>query len=78
MTCCVVWGTLLSLTAWDDHDQCGEMQALERVLGAVLALSFAGCGAMGPEPEARASTAAKPVPVTIAALDAGPSSEPWT
>jgi membrane fusion protein (multidrug efflux system) len=42
------------------------------LLGAVLALSVAGCGSMGPEPEARASTTAKAVPVTVAALERRP------
>src|SRR5271156_2249534 len=42
------------------------------ILGATLAVSAAGCGRVGPEPEARASTEAKAVPVTVSALERRP------
>ncbi len=38
-------------------------------LGAVLAISAAGCGKVGPETEARASTEIKAVPVTVSPLE---------
>ncbi len=47
----------------------GKCTLWSGLLGAVLALSVAGCGSMGPEPEARASTVARAVPVTVAALE---------
>jgi multidrug efflux pump subunit AcrA (membrane-fusion protein) len=42
------------------------------LLGATLSLAVAGCGSMGPEPAAQASTEVKAVPVTVAALERRP------
>jgi membrane fusion protein (multidrug efflux system) len=42
------------------------------ILGAILAVSAAGCSQVGPEAEARASTEAKPVPITVSALERRP------
>ncbi len=72
MTCCGVWATAKSLTAWNYYDECEALDDLGGILGAALAVRRRGVAGSGPEPEARASTEAKVVPVTVSALERRP------